>query len=127
MSINKLAQEVHQIARSKGFYEREINIGEKLALIHSEVSEALEADRNDSYTSWSNFTKELEVQLKNGHKDAWITAFDLHIKNTFEDELADIMIRVMDLAACKGIDLQSHIEAKINRNKLREYKHGKNY
>jgi hypothetical protein len=38
-----------------------------------------------------------------------------------------MLIRTMDLAAFKGIDLESHIEAKMNRNSLREQKHGKNY
>jgi NTP pyrophosphatase (non-canonical NTP hydrolase) len=44
-----------------------------------------------------------------------------------EDELADIMIRVMALAAYKGINLESHIKAKMRYNSLREYKHGKKY
>lgn len=125
--INKLAKKVHENARNKGFFDSEKNIGEMLCLIHSEVSEALEADRKDSYANWDNFNAELKAQEKGGHKDAWKTAFDLHIKDTFEDELADIMIRVMDLAAFKGIDLESHIEAKMNRNALRERKHGKKY
>ena len=125
--INKLAKQIHKNAKSKGFYDSEKNIGEMLCLIHSEVSEALEADRKDSYADWHNFNKELRAQEKAGHKDAWKTAFDIHIKDTFEDELADIMIRVMDLAAFKGIDLHSHIEGKMNRNALREHKHGKKY
>ena len=53
--------------------------------------------------------------------------FDKLIKNTFEDELADIMIRVMDLAAYKGIDLEFHIRHKMEYNKGREHKHGKAY
>jgi len=40
--------------------------------------------------------------------------------------MADIVIRVMDLCAFKGIDLESHIKAKMRYNSLREYKHGKN-
>ncbi len=47
--INKLAEEIHQNAVSKGFFEKEKNIGEMLCLIHSEVSEALEADRKDHH------------------------------------------------------------------------------
>ncbi len=43
--INELAKKIHLNNIEKGFYEDEKNIGEILALIHSEVSEALEADR----------------------------------------------------------------------------------
>jgi NTP pyrophosphatase (non-canonical NTP hydrolase) len=125
--INELCKEIHENAKSKGFFDSEKNIGEMLMLIVTEVAEACEADRKSHYTNWDNFNKEFKAQEKSGHKDAWKIAFDTHIKDTFEDELADIMIRVMDLAAFKGIDLQSHIEGKMNRNKLREYKHGKKY
>ena len=49
--INELAKEIHLNARSKGFFDAEKNIGEMLCLIHSEVSEALEADRKNHYTN----------------------------------------------------------------------------
>ncbi len=53
--------------------------------------------------------------------------FEVAIKNSFEDELADVMIRVMDLAAFKGIDLEYHIKMKMAYNAMREHKHGKKY
>ena len=43
--MNKLSQTIYDNNVKKGFYDREKNIGEMLALIHSEVSEALECDR----------------------------------------------------------------------------------
>ena len=61
------------------------------------------------------------------HKISNKNEFEKSVKNTFEDELADIMIRVMDLAAFKGIDLESHIKAKMRYNAMREHKHGKKY
>jgi NTP pyrophosphatase (non-canonical NTP hydrolase) len=94
-----------------------------LCLIHSEVSEALEADREGKYAYGIN------MNPVNG----WVQDcdfkedYELKAKGTFEEELADIMIRVMDLAAYKDIDLESHIKAKMRYNSLREYKHGKKY
>ena len=44
-SINKLCKEAYEITKSKGFYDSPRETGTVLALIHSEVSEALEADR----------------------------------------------------------------------------------
>ncbi len=59
--------------------------------------------------------------------DEFKASFKSRIKDSFQDELADIMIRVMDLAAYKGIDLEYHIKAKMRYNSLRAYKHGKKY
>jgi NTP pyrophosphatase (non-canonical NTP hydrolase) len=102
-----------------------------LCLIHSEVSEALEADRKGKYSQAD------EIKLGGlSDKNYGITYYDDSVfqrefadcvKDTFEDELADVMIRVMDLAAFKGVDLEKHIKAKMRYNALREHKHGKKY
>lgn len=120
--INILAKEIHQNNVQKGFYENEKNIGEMLALIHSEVSEALEADRKDKYT-----TGTIEVINSFAIDEMFITDFNIGVKDTFEDELADIVIRVMDLAEFKGINLEAHILAKMRFNAMRPHKHGKKY
>lgn len=119
--INNLAKEVHQNAQNKGFFDSEKNIGEMLCLIHSEVSEALEADRKGKFAKLDNYKHRITVGAD------FQIVFREEMKDTFEDELADVMIRVMDLAAFKGIDLEEHIKAKMKYNSLREHKHGKKY
>jgi NTP pyrophosphatase (non-canonical NTP hydrolase) len=123
-SINELAKEIHQNAIDKGFFEKERNIGEMLCLIHSEVSEALEADRKGEY-----YAPETAVNLLvEVDDDAFFNMEYKHmIKGTFEEEMADIVIRVMDLCAFKNIDLETHIKAKMRYNSLREKYHGKKY
>lgn len=65
-SISNLCSEAHKIAISKGWYEQPKETGTLLALVHSEVSEALEADRKDDK---EHFAEELA--------DVCIRIFDL--------------------------------------------------
>jgi NTP pyrophosphatase (non-canonical NTP hydrolase) len=93
MKINQLIKEAHETAKSKGWWDEQKETGTLLALIHSEVSEALEADRKGD-------------------------------QENFEEELADVCIRIFDLCGAKGIDLEKAIASKMERNKGRSYKHG---
>ena len=121
--MNELAKQIHENAKAKGFYDKERNIGEMLCLIHSEVSEALEADRKNLYCPECAIDDLCEIP----DNAFFLHAYNEDVKGTFEEEMADIVIRVMDLCAFKKIDLESHIKAKMRYNSLREYKHGKKY
>ncbi len=91
--LNELAQRVHENAKSKGFFENEKNIGEMLCLIHSEVSEALEADRKKQYYANSDVFKvglikemtEKELGAVFFEESVFKAEFERSVKNTFED------------------------------------------
>ena len=55
-SLNELAQICHGIAKEKGFWDKERNIGEALMLIVTELAEAMEAHRKQDQ---ANFKEEL--------------------------------------------------------------------
>lgn len=112
--ITKLSKQVYQANVEKGFWEDGRSFAECIALIHSEVSEALEADRSGK--TFSVPFKEFDVD--------W---FKANVKDTREDELADAVIRILDLAGHLNIDLGKHIEMKLAYNSTRPRKHGKAY
>jgi NTP pyrophosphatase (non-canonical NTP hydrolase) len=100
--INMLAVQLAEANAAKGFWESD-NTGEKIALMHSELSEALEADRKKLVSD--------------------------HIPNFtgIEEELADCMIRILDFAGHHRLRLGEAIIEKALYNLSRPYKHGKGY
>lgn len=108
-TIRDMQAAVHSNARRKGFYDgaqdSNAEIAMRLALVHSEVSEALEAMRDEGALR--------ESYTQNGKPVG------------FASELADVVIRVMDMAEWLGVDLQAEIEAKHAYNQGRPSKHGK--
>lgn len=94
-NLNGFADECHDRARRAGWWDWERNVGEMIALMHSELSEALEADRRDAMDDKLPHRKGIEV------------------------ELADLLIRVGDFAAAMGLDLDGAVREKMEFNARR--------
>ncbi len=101
--LDAFAAVLHELALEKGFWDGEITydkIGNKLALVHSEVTEVLEAIRKDK-----------------GSEE-------------IVEEIADVIIRLLDLYAAmmnEGFvehSLDEVMDNKINKNKERQRLHG---
>lgn len=126
MTIKKLQDTAFANALKHGFHHKNQNIGEMLMLIVSELSEALEADRKNKHADLKKYNA--GIATYNGESESQDkSTFEFFVKDTFEDELADAVIRIADLCGYLNIDLESHIKAKMRYNESRPHKHGKEY
>lgn len=101
---DEYAKRIYLNAKAHGFWPKNRNVGEAIALIHSEVSEGLEAHRHGN------------------PPDDKVPQFD-----GLTAELADAVIRIMDLGAGLKLPIGKAIVAKMLYNKTRPHKHGKKF
>lgn len=111
MDIKTLQKESHRIAVEHGFFDGQENdearanpyiVSTKLMLIVSELAEAMEDVRDGNW----------DINL-------------LDHPTGFPIELADVMIRLTNLAEWMEIDLEEAIQIKQAYNETRPRKHGK--
>jgi len=137
--INTLVVLANTNSKSHGFWEGVDHndptvLGLKCALIHSETSELLEAYRKDPKAdcgkkfpdTYSDAEEDLTFSggKFSGGAQRLIPGGPIGL-NLEEEELADIIIRVLDLAGQRNIDLGRAVLVKMAYNSTRPHKHGK--
>lgn len=104
-NLKELAKEIHDNAVEHGWWDDPRSFPEVLALVHSEISEALEEYRNGR-----EFT---EIYYSAKAQPEGIPV-----------ELADAIIRILDFCGYAGIDMDAAITEKHEYNLMRPYRHG---
>ena len=117
MDLRELVEESHWMSVIKGWWGDaamsasrplavdHLEVAAKLALVHSEVSEALECVRDGLYKPYENAERRGKPE-------------------GLPSELADVVIRVADLCGALGIDLDEAIRTKMAYNATRTHRHG---
>lgn len=92
--LQKLAKEIYEIAVAHGWHEDVKPNGLWMALVVSEVAEAIEADRNDRRADMESFNE--RMSNLDGSDECFKEMYKRYIKGSIEEELADIVIRLLD-------------------------------
>jgi hypothetical protein len=109
MGLQELMDLSWETAEESGFHDPPLSYGEQVALMHSELSEMLEAHRKGLAVEDNEHGLPLLPEL---------------------EELADLFIRIGDFCKGRNIsgdDLAKAIIAKDEYNKTRPWRHGKKF
>ena len=97
--LNALKERAYKTAAEHGFHEDVKPDVFYIGLVMSEAGEAINADRKGLHADTKAFEEEEASGL------SFAENFRLHIKDSVEDEIADIVIRLLDFAGLKGYEL----------------------
>lgn len=129
MNINELAKEVHENAVKHGWWEKPPTLPEALCLIHAELSEALEEYRDGNPLVYGTCALSPEDCEHSAECDLLKNPELLKSVGSCKPEgiaveLADVILRTLDLMAALGVDVDAVVMAKHRYNLGREYRHG---
>ena len=135
MEINEMVKKAHENAVNHGFWNPPLDFGTAIALIHSELSEALEEEREARPMVWYKCNEDDGVSTcaPQDETDCLMYGKENLCKYRSKKpegvavELADAVIRIADLCGHLGIDLDAAIREKMAYNEGRPYKHGKKF
>lgn len=115
--LEELTERVYEVNKENGWYEEDRTFGDCIALLHSEVSEALEAyrDFHDCNSRYDGLKQVASPTAEEGGLPKPVGV---------DSEFADVLIRLVDSCRRYEIDLVRAVEEKLAYNTGRGYKHG---
>jgi NTP pyrophosphatase (non-canonical NTP hydrolase) len=114
--LNALKYRAYNTAVEHGFHEKEMTDAYYLGLVMSEMGEAINADRKGLHAGINGFRMDMKMGIP------FKESFENHIKDSVEDEIADIVIRLLDFAGMKGFELnfEENIESSFTISQVLE-------
>lgn len=114
INFTELAERAHRNAANHGFWEHNPSNEHALMLVVSEVAEMVEADRKRNIAVIKHIRKQNNLAAAQkicmvdevDNAPDFNAAFIENIKDTMEDEMADVAIRLLDLAGKLGMDFE---------------------
>lgn len=97
MDYKELSIRAHKNAVNHGFWDVEQHYEHYLMLVLTEIAEAVEGDRKGNYFADAEAFEKYEGRIP------FDELFERYVKNTVEDELADVAIRLLDLAGARKV------------------------
>jgi NTP pyrophosphatase (non-canonical NTP hydrolase) len=124
MEIKDLIKEAHENAVKHGFWEDY----KFLSNLSSDVNNVFAVDKSLKLLDVKSMADNAignRLMLITGEVAEAHEALRKNDADNFQEELADIVIRIFDLCGGLTIDLEAEIHKKMEKNKDRPYKHGK--
>lgn len=111
-------QQVYDVNVGNGWFDEDRTVGDDIALLHSEVSEMLEAFRSHGLADATVGEPAIDKTLAG-------ESFTSQPKpEGFGSECADVLIRLLDTCRRRGVNLAEEFDRKLEYNRTRGHRHG---
>ena len=123
MNLNELKDRAYKTAKAHGWHDKELSDETYLMLIITEIAEAVQADRKGKHADVAKFKEWQEKDfslLEETSIRRFKEDFEEYVKNTVEDEFADVVIRCLSFAGHRGWDLQHALDDVLSTSEADE-------
>lgn len=114
--LNELKDTIYATEAAHGFHDEKHTVDHELGMVLSEIGEAIDADRNPNAPVPTQETIDEALKLANKSDEqhvAFIAYFKDHIKGSVVEELADVAIRILELARSLDVEFDRFNDIEI--------------
>ena len=111
MDIHMLIEASHTLGKDRGFWEKEKDLREEILYILSNVGDIAKAVKKGRKADWTNYEASINTLDRKEYLDPKEIEFSkkeyfkTYIKDSFEDEIANVILRITDIMGGKKINI----------------------